>query len=74
MADYVPAPSDVVERVHEAARASLRGTKPLVLAVSGGRDSMVLLDVFARFFRDRVDCVATFDHGSGAAATAAAEL
>jgi tRNA(Ile)-lysidine synthase len=35
---------------------------------------MVLLDVFARCHRDRVACVATFDHGSGPAATAAADL
>jgi tRNA(Ile)-lysidine synthase len=35
---------------------------------------MVLLDVTARHYRDRVACVATFDHGSGSAATAAANL
>jgi tRNA(Ile)-lysidine synthase len=70
MADYVPAVAACVSGVSDA----LRGAGPLVLAVSGGRDSMVLLDVFARHFRDRVACVATFDHGSGAAATAAAEL
>ena len=45
-----------------------------VLAVSGGRDSMVLLHAFARSRRDDLSAVATFDHGSGAAATAAAEL
>ncbi|HET7623325.1 MAG TPA: tRNA lysidine(34) synthetase TilS [Gemmatimonadaceae bacterium] len=71
---------DVVTRVREAVSVALRGAEPLVraeplvLAVSGGRDSMVLLDVFARHFRDRVACVATFDHGSGSAATAAADL
>jgi tRNA(Ile)-lysidine synthase len=71
MADYSPA----VDRVRDAVGESLRGAGDgkLVLAVSGGRDSMVMLDVFARSFPDRVACVATFDHGSGADATAAAE-
>ncbi len=54
--------------------AAASGDGPLVLAVSGGRDSMVLLDVFARHFPERVACVATFDHGSGEAATRAAAL
>jgi tRNA(Ile)-lysidine synthase len=36
-----------------------------VLAVSGGLDSMVLLDAAARVARDRIAVVATFDHGSG---------
>jgi tRNA(Ile)-lysidine synthase len=49
-------------------------TPRLVLAVSGGRDSMVLLDVMARSFGERVACVATFDHGTGRAASDAAEL
>src|SRR5450755_2479128 len=44
-----------------------------LLAVSGGRDSMVLLDAFARFRTDAV-AAATFDHGTGAAATKAARL
>lgn len=44
-----------------------------VLAVSGGRDSMVLLDAFARTRRDAVS-VATFDHRTGHAARRAAEL
>jgi tRNA(Ile)-lysidine synthase len=42
-----------------------------LLAVSGGRDSIVLLDAFARW-RDDVAGVATFDHGTGEAATRAA--
>jgi tRNA(Ile)-lysidine synthase len=47
---------------------------PLVLAVSGGLDSMVLLDATARVARRRVAVVATFDHGSGIHATRAASF
>ena len=43
----------------------------MVLAVSGGLDSMVLLDGMARVARKRVAAVATFDHGSGRAASRA---
>jgi tRNA(Ile)-lysidine synthase len=48
-----------------------------LLAVSGGRDSMVLLDAFARFRPDAVSdgvTVATYDHGTGPAAENAALL
>lgn len=59
--------------VTRAVRAELeRG--PTVLAVSGGQDSMVLLEAAARVAPDRVAVVATFDHGTGAAATRAASL
>lgn len=44
-----------------------------LLAVSGGRDSMALLDAFARWRPDAC-AVATFDHGTGRAATAAVRL
>ncbi len=44
-----------------------------LLAISGGRDSMVLLDAFTSRRHDVVG-VATFDHASGAAATRAAHL
>ncbi len=44
-----------------------------VLAVSGGLDSMVLLDAFAARRADAV-VTATFDHGTGAAARRAARL
>ena len=43
----------------------------MILAVSGGLDSMVLLDAMARVARERVAAVATFDHGTGSAATEA---
>lgn len=45
-----------------------------LLAVSGGRDSMVLLDAMARRRREQIAGVATFDHGTGAQATAACDL
>ncbi len=47
---------------------------PLVLAVSGGRDSMVLLQAMARWAPSRIAAVATFDHGTGEYATDAASL
>lgn len=46
--------------------ASLTGsTEPVLLAVSGGLDSMVLLDAAARVAPARIAAVATFDHRSG---------
>jgi tRNA(Ile)-lysidine synthase len=51
-----------------------RRTSQLVLAVSGGRDSMALLHAFARAARGSVAVVATFDHATGPAATRAAQL
>lgn len=45
-----------------------------LLAVSGGRDSMVLLDAMAARRLEQIAGVATFDHGSGAQATAACDL
>ena len=53
---------DVVERVRDAAFGSDR---PLVLAVSGGVDSMCLLDAMASVAPDRIAAVATFDHATG---------
>ena len=61
-------------RVTDAVRAELERAHPLVVAVSGGRDSMVLLEAVARVGPDRIATVATFDHGTGAAATRAASL
>src|SRR5207237_1340988 len=50
--------------------AALAPYPSIVLAVSGGRDSVVLLDAAVAVAAGRVR-VATFDHGTGAAATAA---
>lgn len=61
-------------RVADAVRAELARGTPVVVAVSGGRDSMVLLEAFARVGPSLVASVATFDHGTGPAATRAAAL
>jgi tRNA(Ile)-lysidine synthase len=45
-----------------------------LLAVSGGRDSMALLHAFREARPNDRPTVGTFDHGSGAAATSAADL
>lgn len=68
----------------EAAGAEVRGAvagalarEPrgaVLLAVSGGCDSMSLLDAASAVAPDRIAGVATFDHGTGAHARAAAEL
>ena len=54
--------------------SSLDANGRVVLAVSGGRDSMVLLDAAARTSRAAIAAVATFDHATGPAATRAASL
>lgn len=60
-------------RIETAVRRAAAGKK-LVLAVSGGRDSMALLHATARAAPRSLLTVATFDHGTGAAATRAAAL
>jgi tRNA(Ile)-lysidine synthase len=53
----------------DGARRAARSTEtPLLLAVSGGLDSMTLLSVMAAVARDRIAAVATFDHGTGVSA------
>jgi tRNA(Ile)-lysidine synthase len=59
---------DVLMHVRREVR---RSDAPLLLAVSGGLDSMVLLDVMTRVAAGRIAAVATFDHGSGAHAARA---
>jgi tRNA(Ile)-lysidine synthase len=44
------------------------GSGPVVLAISGGADSMALMAAAAAVAPERVAVVATFDHGTGAAA------
>jgi tRNA(Ile)-lysidine synthase len=66
-------PASVVARISSDVRRGLGGGERFVLAVSGGIDSMVLLDAAAEAARDRI-VVATFDHGTGPEATRAARL
>jgi tRNA(Ile)-lysidine synthase len=64
---------DPARAVRLAARHAARSAEaPLLLAVSGGLDSMVLLHAMASEARDRIAAVATFDHGTGRAASTAA--
>ena len=65
--------SDPGRRIESAVRRAATGRR-LVLAVSGGRDSMVLLHACARVAPRSVQVVATFDHGTGPAASRAATL
>ena len=65
--------------VADAIRAALdvavaKSREKLIVAVSGGRNSMALMHALARWFPEAVAAVATFDHGSGPAATDAAAL
>ena len=71
---YLDAVSDgVVREVQLAVRRGLDGVGRVVLAVSGGRDSTVLLDAAAEVSPPGALLVATFDHGTGPAAERAAE-
>ena len=59
-------PSSLEAQVIGEVRRELASVKgPLVLAVSGGCDSMVLLHAVHRVAPARVAAVATFDHGTG---------
>jgi tRNA(Ile)-lysidine synthase len=66
--------SGVEAAVAAAVAATVTRDRLLVLAVSGGADSMVLLHSMARAAAERVAGVATFDHGTGPASRAAAAL
>jgi len=73
MSDLTNFPPDALLQASlEVALAPVVG--PIVLAVSGGRDSMVLLRAMARWAPERIAAVATFDHGTGSFATEAASL
>ena len=64
-----------MSRLHHALLERLAPVEGrLLLAVSGGRDSMALLHAMARWAPERVAVVATFDHGTGSHATEAAAL
>jgi tRNA(Ile)-lysidine synthase len=81
-APLLTAPDRELEQIDAAARALVKGAGPIVLAVSGGRDSMVLLHAVHQALERKRSrrgsshpvTVATFDHGTGAAATAAVSL
>jgi len=60
-----------VTSIREAVVAALPAAGRLVLAVSGGLDSMVMLDAVAHSVDSARLIVATFDHGTGPAASAA---
>ena len=64
----------VTEVVHRAIADASSRPAPLVLAVSGGLDSMVMLEAFATVAREMIGAVATFDHGTGPHARRAAAL
>ena len=68
--------SDEEAGVLSAAASALSGRTRVVLAVSGGLDSMVLLDAAAATLSGPKSgmLVATFDHGTGAHASRAAKL
>ncbi|HET7374008.1 MAG TPA: tRNA lysidine(34) synthetase TilS [Gemmatimonadaceae bacterium] len=66
--------ASIVSRLQQTVADSLAGERPIVLAISGGVDSMVLLDAAAARVPAQRLCVATFDHGTGSAATKAADL
>jgi tRNA(Ile)-lysidine synthase len=60
--------------IEDSVAAQLGNEARVVLAVSGGIDSMVLLHAAARVARRRICAVATFDHGTGSAAKDAVAL
>jgi tRNA(Ile)-lysidine synthase len=68
----VPTQSEAVAEVHGSIERLPAGR--WLLAVSGGRDSMVLLEAFAGARPVEIAAVATFNHGTGTAATKAARL
>ena len=69
--DELPLP-EILRAAHEVALRDAEG--PLVLAISGGRDSMALLHATAHWAPERIAAVATFDHGTGAYAAEASSL
>ncbi len=68
----MPTQSEALESVHRSLAALPTGR--WLLAVSGGRDSMALLDAMASLRHQEIAGVASFDHGTGRAATRAVEL
>jgi len=60
--------------MEDAVRVALGGRSRVLLAVSGGLDSMVLLRAAARALPREILLVATFDHGTGPEASRACEV
>lgn len=71
-ADALPGADLAIRAALDAALAA--GSDRLVLAVSGGSDSMALLFAAAQWARCRIAAVATYDHGTGAYASEASSL
>jgi tRNA(Ile)-lysidine synthase len=67
-------PSTLVDSIFRTVGASLAPYDRVVLAVSGGLDSMSLLDAAAAACERSRLLVATYDHGTGTAAEAACAL
>jgi tRNA(Ile)-lysidine synthase len=67
-------PGTVDADILDAVSRALAPHRRAVLAVSGGLDSMVLLDAAARACPTLIAAVATFDHGTGRHATLAVAL
>lgn len=72
MLTFPDSPAAVLEATLDVALSGSSG--PIVVAVSGGLDSMALMYAVARWAPDRIAAVATFDHGTGSYATDAASL
>jgi tRNA(Ile)-lysidine synthase len=68
----IPSTAALVEAAIQVTDESTRSN--LVLAISGGCDSMALLHAMARWAPQRIAAVATFDHGTGGHATEASAL
>jgi tRNA(Ile)-lysidine synthase len=62
------------EELQRAVESSISNVPRVVLAVSGGRDSIVLLHAAAATSPSRIAAVAVFDHRTGTAASRAVEL
>ena len=67
-----PSVPALLQAAVDVAVESARG--PMVLAVSGGCDSMVMLHAMVRWAPHMIAAVATFDHATGGAATEASAL
>lgn len=67
-----PSVSALLHAAIEVAVESARA--PLVLAISGGCDSMALLHAMVRWAPKHIAAIATFDHATGGAATEASAI